>query len=105
MNKADFELLYSYNRWANELAFGAASALSPEQFKRAQGNSFSSVRDTLVHIVGAEWIWMERWKGNSPRSLPASDGMDTVESIRAMASEVDGERIKFIGGLTPEDLE
>jgi len=33
------------------------------QWTRNLNNCFPSVRDTLVHIMWAEWIWLERWKG------------------------------------------
>jgi len=37
---------------------------------QADGLSFPSVRDTLAHIFGAEWIWLERFQGRSPAGLP-----------------------------------
>jgi hypothetical protein len=40
----------------------AASALSAEQFTRDLGGSFHSVRDTLLHLIGGEWIWLAYWK-------------------------------------------
>ena len=43
-------LLYEYDRWANDRVLQAASALSVEQFTRDLGGSFRSVRDTLLHI-------------------------------------------------------
>ncbi len=30
------------------------------------GSSFSSLRDTLAHLVAVEWVWQERWRGRSP---------------------------------------
>src|SRR4029077_4723180 len=74
--------LYVYNHWANQRALASVTPLSPEHFTRGMGNSFGSLRDTLAHIRSAEWIWLERWLGRSPRSmLPASD-FPTVEALR-----------------------
>jgi uncharacterized damage-inducible protein DinB len=61
--------LYDYNRWADRRILAMASTLTNEDFIRPMGNSFSSVRDTLSHILGAEWIWLERWQGRSPKAL------------------------------------
>jgi uncharacterized damage-inducible protein DinB len=36
--------------------------LSGEAFTRDLSGSFCSVRDTLVHIIGGEWIWLAYWK-------------------------------------------
>ena len=59
--------LNDYSRWANRRTLAATAQLDSDKFTRSMGNSFSSVRDTLAHILGAEWIWLERWQG---RFLP-----------------------------------
>jgi len=68
-NSHDIQLLYKYDRWANNRVLQAVSALSPEQFTHDLGGSFRSVRDTLVHIIGGEWGWLTYWKASS-HSLP-----------------------------------
>jgi len=73
MSPEDMRQLYDYNAWANHRSLEAASSLTPEQFTHALGSSFSSVRDTLAHIYGGEWIWLERFQGRSPSSLPQAD--------------------------------
>ena len=65
--------LFAYNYWARDRQLEACAALTQEQFQRPLGNSFSSLRDTLAHLVGAEWVWLERWRGRSPRALPAAE--------------------------------
>ena len=60
--------LYDYNRWADRRILAIASALANADFIRPMRNSFSSVRDTLAHILGAEWIYLERWQGRSPEA-------------------------------------
>src|SRR6516225_6854401 len=52
--------LYDYSRWARRRILTVASTLGRDDFIRPMGNSFSSIRDTLAHILGAEWIWLER---------------------------------------------
>jgi uncharacterized damage-inducible protein DinB len=61
--------LYQYNRWANDRVFEAVAALSPKDFTKDLDNSHPSVRDTLTHIISGEWIWLQRWKGVSPRQI------------------------------------
>jgi uncharacterized damage-inducible protein DinB len=48
--------LFAYNYWARDRQLEACAALTQEQFQRPLGNSFSSLRDTLAHLVGAEWV-------------------------------------------------
>jgi uncharacterized damage-inducible protein DinB len=62
MTREDIQLLYEYDRWANNRVLQAASALSVEAFTRDLGGSFCSVRDTLAHIISGEWIWLAYWR-------------------------------------------
>lgn len=70
MTKEDIQLLFEYDRWANKRVLNAAGGLSPEQFTRDLGGAFASVRDTLMHIVGGQWIWLAYWR-NPPGSAQA----------------------------------
>ena len=74
MNITDIETLYAYNRWANQRMFSALEKLSDEQFARKAQSSFPSIRETVFHILFAEWIWLKRWEGASPRTnIPDPD--------------------------------
>jgi len=73
MTKDDIQLLYEFDRWANNRVLQSVSTLSPEEFTRDLGGSFPSVRDTLVHIVGCEWTWLTCWKEPSPSSAFVTD--------------------------------
>jgi uncharacterized damage-inducible protein DinB len=73
MTKDDIQLLYEYDRWANNRVLQAVCALSAEQFTGDLGGSFHSVRDTLLHIIGGEWSWLAYWKEPSPSSAFLTD--------------------------------
>jgi uncharacterized damage-inducible protein DinB len=100
MNKQDVVYLHDYNRWANRRILESASKLTPEQFTRDLQSSHRSVRDTLAHILAAEWIWLERWKGASPRSLLNPADFDAIEPLKSRWAEVERDYSEFIGGLT-----
>jgi uncharacterized damage-inducible protein DinB len=104
MNRQDILTLFDYNAWANTRMLDAVESLPAEQFLRDLGNSFPSVRDTLAHILGAEWIWLRRWHGDSPsRGLPAAE-FPTVASLRSRFSAVEGERRAFLDTVSEERL-
>jgi uncharacterized damage-inducible protein DinB len=105
MTPDEMRLLFDYNAWANHRGLDAASALTPEQFTKPMGSSFSSVRDTLAHICGAEWIWLERFQGRSPSSLPDTTQFKDVASLRAHWDELEGRLLQFVRGLTQTDLD
>jgi uncharacterized damage-inducible protein DinB len=104
MSPEDMRQLYDYNAWANRRTMEAAGALTPEQFTKPLGSSFSSVRDTLAHIYGAEWIWLERFQGRSPASLPDTGQFANLVSLRERWLEQEALLLGFVRGLTQADL-
>src|SRR5262249_46648026 len=105
MSPEEIRLLYDYNAWANHRSMEAAAALSTPQFTQPMGNSFSSVRDTLAHIFGAEWIWLERFQGRSPAGLADATQFADLASLRKSWEEFEPRLLGFVRGLTPDDLE
>jgi uncharacterized damage-inducible protein DinB len=99
-----FRRLYAYNRWANRRTFQSAFEVPAEEFERDLKGSFSSVRDTLVHIIAAEWVWLRRWKGVSPRSMPDAVELAAPEVIQRKWKEVEQEQASYIETLTDDDL-
>jgi uncharacterized damage-inducible protein DinB len=96
--------LYDFNRWANQRMLGAVFALSEEQFTRELNSSFSSVRDTLVHMVGADWVWLSRWLGTSPAGMPDDWKLATLADIRTRWDQIERARSEFLDGLASADL-
>lgn len=105
MNPAEMLTLYEYNAWADRRALQAASALSKEQFVKPLGSSFSSVKDTLAHIYGAEWIWLERFQGRSPSSFPDVTEFDDIEKLKSRWLEFEPGLLNFARGLTQDALD
>jgi uncharacterized damage-inducible protein DinB len=105
MNVEDFRLLYDYNSWANHRTLEASAALSEEQFTRDLGSSFRSVRDTLAHICGVEWLWLERWHGRSHNALPSAGEFQKLETLRHRWDGVERNLLDYIAALTPEDIQ
>ena len=104
MHIEDAITLLDYHYWARDRMFDAVALLTPEQYTRDLGSSFTSVRDTIVHTYGAEWIWYSRWAGTSPTSPPDPAAFPDVPSIRdAWTSQ--GEKTKlFLGTAGSSNL-
>ena len=71
MNLSDIRHLFDYTEWANALTLNAAAELSDEDLRRDFKISHCSIFATLLHMAGAEWIWLERWQGRSPAGKEA----------------------------------
>jgi uncharacterized damage-inducible protein DinB len=107
MTPDDIRLLYEFNAWANHRILDACAPLSASQFTQHIEASFPSVRDTVVHICAAEWIWLERWKGRSPVKAEwdafAKD-FTGLQSIRDYRADLEAKQMEFVAGITPESL-
>lgn len=116
MTVDDIRLLYQYDRWANQRILQGVSALNDEQLNRDLGGAFRSVRDTLLHIVGGEWIWLQYWKedSHSPESIVAlqrrrddlfkPDQFPKFAAVERKWAQVREEQIEFVESITNEML-
>jgi len=105
MTPQEMRALYDYNAWANHRSLDAASELTAEQFVQPMGSSFGSVRDTLGHIFGAEWIWLERFQGRSPASLPDTTQFKDIARLKERWNEHEARLVGFVRGLSQSDLD
>jgi uncharacterized damage-inducible protein DinB len=96
--------LFAYARWANAKTLDSISPLSSEEFNRKIGGSFGSIQATLGHLYGAEWVWLERWHGRSPRALPSSPEGWTLDDFREKWRPVEEGHAAFVAQLTPERM-
>jgi uncharacterized damage-inducible protein DinB len=97
--------MFAHNYWARDRQLKVCSALSEEQFLRSLGNSFPSVRDTLVHLLAVEWFWLERWRGRSPRALLPVEEFSTLAAICERWQTVEQEMKEYLASLSQGDLE
>ena len=104
MNKQDIQVLYRYNQWANGKILSAASNVTPKQYLADASFPHGGLRGTLVHTLFAEWIWRNRWQGNSPTSRLRPDEFPSFESIQARWMEEEKLLMEFVAGLTDERL-
>lgn len=97
--------MFDYNYWARDRQLQACAALTQEQFVRPMGSSFSSLRDTLVHLVAVEWLWLERWRGRSPRSLLRAEDFPTLAAVADRWRMVEREMREYLAGLSDAALD
>ena len=52
--------LADYNVWANNIMCSWLEKITEEQWKQNIVSSFNSIQETVLHITGAEQIWLQR---------------------------------------------
>jgi uncharacterized damage-inducible protein DinB len=105
MNTSDILLQFEYNRWANARLLEAVAPLTNEQFLNDLSSSYSSIRDTLTHILAAEEVWLMRWKGISPKTMLDPAYFPDVRSLKAKWSEVEMDQWNFLSKISDESLQ
>lgn len=109
MNLLDIRHLFDYTEWANQLALNAAAELSAGDLRHQFHISHGSIFGTLLHMAGAEWIWLERWHGRSPSgkeawSLWTPDSCDDLTTLNQRWREIIERRAKYISDLDESGL-
>ncbi|MGH7449401.1 MAG: DinB family protein, partial [Longimicrobiales bacterium] len=97
--------LFEFNMWANAAIMDAVSLLPEPEFMRDLGSSFPSIHDTVVHVMGAEWVWLQRWRGHSPGELPDGWLESPLPLIRQRWAAIEQERAAFLATLNEVDLD
>lgn len=101
--------MYDYNAWANGLIFRAAQGITPEEFTQKDAHSQKSLREILTHVLFAEWLWLERMKGNSPDSTVVSAALQpgdfpTLADLHRRWFEEELKMREYLADFTEEKL-
>jgi len=104
MTVKDLERVYDYSYWANRKMFGVLTQLTPEQFTQNVAGSYGSVRNTLVHVLSAEWGWLDRCGGPARGPALKAEDYPTVDSLIDRWTTVEAHMRSFLASLTDADL-
>jgi uncharacterized damage-inducible protein DinB len=105
MTVRDLERLFDYSAWANAKLLQVVSQLTPEQFTQTVAGSYGSIRNTLVHMVSAEWGWIDRCGGPARGAAALEpDNYPDVATLIATLRAVEAHGRAFLATLQDEDL-
>jgi uncharacterized damage-inducible protein DinB len=105
MTVDDLKRRYNYGYWANERLMAVIAQLTAEEFTRGVAGSLGSIRNTLVHVMSAEWGWIDRCGGPARGPALKADDYPTVESLIRQWTVVEGHVREFLGTLDDDDLQ
>ena len=105
MTVNDLQRLYDYGYWANGKLLDVLQRLTPEQFTQQVAGSYGSVRNTLVHILSAEWGWLDRCGGAQRGPALVAADYPTVAALTERWRQVGGSVRDFLANLRDEDLD
>jgi uncharacterized damage-inducible protein DinB len=104
MHVDDLDRLFDYGYWANRRLYAALAPLTEAEFTQPVAGARASIRHMLVHVLSAEWGWLERCGGHprGPRLVP--EHFPTPDVLLAGWSQVERHMRDFLAELMDEDL-
>ncbi len=105
MNMEYVRHLYDYHYWATGRILQAAEGLGEAEFTAATSHSHGSIQGTLAHMLSAEWMWLTRWQGTSPKTMLSAAEFPTLASVRERAAVEEQRMRTFISSLQDADLD
>jgi uncharacterized damage-inducible protein DinB len=105
MTVGEARRMLAYSAWANARFIATANAMATGLADASVLSSFSSLRATLGHVVASEWIWLQRWQGESPAAAPAWGRDGSLAELEAHLEAVGMDRDRLLASLADADLE
>ncbi|MDP9471917.1 MAG: DinB family protein [Chloroflexota bacterium] len=97
--------LFEHNRWANLRAVEACARLTDTQLDATVPGTAGSVRETLMHIAGAEQRYVQRLSGQAPTYNERDGGRwPGVDTLRQALDASGGALIDLAGRADPDEV-
>ena len=103
MHLHDLHTLFEYNAWAKARLVEVVETIPHEQYMKDFGSSHGGIHGTIFHIMGAEAIWLRRWKGESPASFWKAEEFPTFDALKQRWDMVEHEMLGFCHMLKSDE--
>lgn len=104
MEVSEIKYLLEFTIWADGKVLEGARHVSAEQLRAIHAMPFESIFVTLVHVMGAQQVWLSRWQGTSPAALVTSDRFADLDQLNAAWTAVHSDLRNFVAGLRAGQL-
>lgn len=105
MSLARLRALYEHHWWANRTLLDVTATLGEARAAEEIGRQFSepSLRRMFFHVYGVDTLWLARWQGVSPTTIP--DEPATLAELEEQWTRLEREQQAFLDGLREPDLD
>ena len=101
---SEIKTLHAYNSWADNRIFESLAPLPEEQYLQDLKNSHGGIHTTLIHLVGAEKVWLERWLGGTVSPFLTTLGLKTLAEVKTVWEKVGYDTAKWLSTMTDKKL-
>ena len=102
--KATIAALYAYGEWANERLLEKTRGLGHAELTRRFSEGAQAILPTLVHLYGADFRWLARWRRQPPPEVTVAD-FSSVEVVETRWRPLWAERRAYLDGLDQAALD
>ena len=92
-----------YNQWAHKRLLDLMNSLSAEQYHAVVSSSFNSLYKTVLHVWGAESLWLARLK-QEPAKKPGDPFEGSLDKLSNALEETDRQWVDWFSGKEDEQL-
>lgn len=97
--------LFRHNLWANLRLLDACAGLTEEQLDATAPGTYGRIRDTLLHILACEEIYVNLLAGREPvYTLSAAGGFPSFDELRQRARRSGEELIRLAAQIEPTQV-
>jgi uncharacterized damage-inducible protein DinB len=104
MTLQEVKTLHAYNSWANNHLFDALALMPTDQYMQDMKSSHGGIHTTLVHMIGAEKVWLERFQG-SPQPFLTENPPPSLAELKAVWEQVGYNTAKWLGTQSDKSLQ
>jgi len=104
MTKQYFVELAEFNEWANDIVLSWLNSINDVQWDKYVESSFNSIGETVLHIVSAESVWLERLKKVESPVWLQSTFKGTKDETTALWKNTSAGLKKFIDGFNESTM-
>lgn len=97
--------MFEYNEWANDVILDACEAISEEEIRGKQAISHDSIATLLVHILGAQVLWLGRSKGEQVPRFPQLAEGRALAALLEQFTAYHAEQREFLGACDEANMD
>lgn len=105
----NFIELLEYNVWANRRIVSQVMDLAHEDFVKDAGafnsDSLISMRQAVLHLLKADWIWLDLWRGKAISDYPDVWDQFTMDDIEKVWSLIQANILEELKSTLPAKSE
>lgn len=104
VTKEHLQAMFDFVRWGDQQMLAASRSVPDEAYYKEQQISIGSIHKLLVHCMAAEWIWLSRWRGDSPTRLENHEDYPSRDVLMQRWPLVHSAMTDFLGTQSPKSL-